>query len=270
MNEKHPRMNEQTTAAPSGKRPAFSGLVGRLLPLGVIVVAIVAFFAAGLDRLISFDEIARHYGAMNDLVATNPLAATLIAVGLYAAATAISVPAAWLFTVALGLVFGWAVGAVSAVIGATMGASLLFLAARTAFAPFFREKARGWVNALADGFRRDAASYLLFLRLVPAVPFTLLNVVPAILGVPFRTFFWTTFLGIIPGALAYAFAGEGLRSIVSDRAAACAQNVAPCGEPLRAGDLVTPQVLVAFILLGVVSLAPVLLRRMRRASRLRP
>ena len=256
-------------ASPEG-RSAATRAARRILPLALIVLAVTIFFVTGLDRLISFDEIARRYGAMSNAVATHPLAAALAAIGLYAAATAISVPAAWLFTVAMGLVFGWALGTALAVIGATAGASVLFLAARSAFADFFRARAKGWLDALAKGFRDDAASYLLFLRLVPAVPFTLLNVVPAILGVRFSTFLWTTFVGIIPGGFAFAFAGEGLRSIVSQRAAACASNVAPCGEPLRAGDLVTREVLIAFVLLGVMSLVPVVVRRMRRAPKVNP
>ncbi|HEY8596264.1 MAG TPA: VTT domain-containing protein [Devosiaceae bacterium] len=240
------------------------GLARRLAPLAILVAAIALYFATGLDRLVSFDEIARQYGAMTDAVARQPVLAAGVAVAIYVVATAISIPAAWLFTVAMGLVFGWAVGTLLSVIGATIGASLLFLAARYALADFFRARAGNWLNRLAEGFREDAVSYLLFLRLVPAVPFTLLNVVPAILGVPFAIFFWTTLVGIVPGGLAFAFAGEGLRSIVSDRAAACAANVAPCGDPLRASDLLTPQILIAFLLLGVVSLLPLALRYLRR------
>ena len=239
-------------------------LARRLAPLAVLVVAIVLYFTTGLDRLVSFDEIARQYGAMTDAVARQPVLAAGVAVSIYIIATAVSIPASWLFTVAMGLVFGWAVGTLLSVIGATIGASILFLTARYAFAGFFRARAGNWLNRLADGFRQDAASYLLFLRLVPVMPFTLLNVVPAILGVRFSTFFWTTLVGIVPGGLAFAFAGEGLRSIISDRAAACAANVAPCGDPLRAADLVTPQILIAFVLLGVVSLLPLAIRYLRR------
>jgi uncharacterized membrane protein YdjX (TVP38/TMEM64 family) len=119
---------------------------------------------------------------------------------------------------------------------------------------------------MADGFREDATSYLLFLRLTPLFPFWLVNAVPAILGVNFVTFAWTTFVGIIPGTVAFGFAGEGLRSIVADRAVACMAGIDPCGQPLAAGDLVTTEILIAFALLGLVSLLPVLLRRVRRGK----
>jgi uncharacterized membrane protein YdjX (TVP38/TMEM64 family) len=246
----------------TGTETARRGL-RRWLPLGVLLLAVLVFFLLDLDRFLDFDELARWYGDLEGLRAESPVLAVLIAAAIYAGATAISVPAAWLLTVAMGLVFGWAMGAAIVVLSATLGASVLFLAAKTALADFFRRRAGPWLNTLAQGFRGDAASYLLSLRLMPVVPFSLLNVVPAILGVKFSIFFWTTLVGIIPGAIAYAFAGAGLRSVVAERAEACALDMPPCGEPLRAGDLVTPQVLIALFLLALVSLVPVVLKRLR-------
>lgn len=248
-----------TSQGPRGAR--------RWLPLGVLVLGIALFFLFDLDRFLDFDELARWYGALEALRAESPVLAVLIGAAIYAGATAISVPAGWLLTVAMGLVFGWAMGTAIVVLSATLGACVLFLAARTALADFFRRRAAPWLNTLAEGFRIDAASYLLSLRLMPVVPFSLLNVVPAILGVKFSIFFWTTLFGIIPGSIAYAFAGEGLRSVVAERGEACAAGMPPCGEPLRAGDLVTPQVLIALFLLAIVSLVPVVLKRLRPHKR---
>lgn len=236
----------------------------RFIPLLVLVIAIVAFFASGLHQRLSFDEIAIRYGELANLVAEHPVLSGFAAIGIYAAATAISFPAAWLFTVTTGLIFGWMAGGVFVTLGATLGACILFGAARYALADFFKARAGGVLNRMAKGFRQDATSYMLFLRLAPVFPFTLVNVVPAILGVPFITFAWTTFVGIIPGVIAYAYAGEGLRSIVAQRAKACAADIAPCGEALTPGDLVTPQMLIAFALLGGVSLIPVALKWLRR------
>lgn len=240
--------------------------ITRFIPLLVLVVVIVAFFASGLHHKISFDEIAIRYGELSVLVGEHPVMSAFAAIGIYAAATAISFPAAWLLTVTVGLIFGWMVGGVFVTFGATLGACILFAAARYALADFFRAQAGGVLNRMAKGFRQDATSYMLALRLAPVFPFTLINVVPAILGVPFFTFAWTTFVGIIPGVIAYAYAGEGLRSIVVQRAEACAANVAPCGEALTPGDLVTPQILIAFALLGGVSLIPVLVKWLRRTK----
>lgn len=240
--------------------------VKRGLPLAVLALLVVGFFASGLHTTISFDELARRYGALTGFVNSNLPAALLVAVGLYALAVSAAFPAAWLLTVAYGLVFGWALGAGAVVLGASVGASILFFVAGSLLADFFRARAGDRLNAMAEGFRADAANYMLFLRLAPVFPFLLVNVVPAILGVPFRTFLWTTAIGIIPGSIAYAYAGEGLRSIIGERAEACAANVAPCGEPLTPGDIVTPQILIAFFLLAVVSLLPVVLKRLRRQA----
>lgn len=263
-------MAEQTrsgdAAAQSGSAAEQKSLFRRLMPLAVLAVLVVGFFASGLHNQISFDELALRYAELTGFVEANLPLALLAAAGLYALAVAAAFPAAWLLTVGYGLVFGWALGTAAVVVGATVGASILFIVAGSLLADFYRKKAGGRLNAMAEGFRSDEASYMLFLRLAPVFPFVLVNVVPAILGVRFTTFVWTTAVGIIPGAIAYAFAGEGLRSIIGERAAACAAEVAPCGEALTPGQIVTPQILIAFSLLAVVSLIPVVLKRLRRAK----
>ena len=147
--------------------------------------------------------------------------------------------------------------------GATIGASLLFLIAKYALADFFKAKSSKFIKKMAKNFSQDAASYLLFLRLVPLFPFTLVNVIPAILGVRFTTFVWTTAIGIIPGVIAYTYAGEGLRSIIALRAIACEKNIAPCGQALNASDLVTKEIIIAISLLGLVALIPVIIKGFR-------
>lgn len=238
--------------------------IRRFVPLGLVVVAIAAFLASGLHRQLSFDAIAIHYGQLAAYVVAHPILASLALIGAYATATALSFPAAWLLTVSSGLIFGWFWGGLLVMFGATAGAVMLFLAARTALSDFFKERAKGVVAKMRDGFRNNAVSYMLFLRLAPVFPFTLVNVVPAILGVSLRTFIWTTFIGIVPGVFAYTYAGEGLRSIVAGRAQACAANQPPCGTALSPSDLVTKEILIAFALLAIVSLIPVVLKRLRR------
>ncbi len=242
------------------------GLLRRLLPLAVLIVLVVGFFASGLHNRISFDELALRYGELTGFVEANLPLALLAAAGLYALAVAAAFPAAWLLTVGYGLIFGWALGTATVVLGATIGASILFFVAGSLLADFYRKKAGDRLNAMAEGFRSNEVSYMLFLRLAPVFPFVLVNVVPAILGVRFTTFVWTTAIGIIPGAIAYAFAGEGLRSIIGERAEACAAGIAPCGEALTPGQIITPQILIAFSLLAVVSLIPVVLKRLRKAK----
>jgi uncharacterized membrane protein YdjX (TVP38/TMEM64 family) len=250
----------QTDVAVPQPRPFWR----RFAPLAILAIALAVLVASGAQAGLGLDALAMNYKVLADWVVREPVLASLFAFFLYAAATAISFPAAWLLTVALGLLFGWLWASVIVVFGATAGAAGIFLATRLAFADFFRARAGGWVKTLAEGFNRDAFSYMLFLRLVPAVPFVVVNVVPAIVGVPLRIFALSTLVGIVPGVIAYAFAGEGLRSIIADRAAACAANAPPCGMPLSASSLVTPEVIIALVLLSVLSLLPVVVRRLRR------
>ncbi len=233
----------------------------RLLPIAILLVIVIGVFASGAHKALDFDRVALLYADLTGYISANPLVAILIALLIYTFATAISLPIAWLLSVSIGLIFGWEIGSVIVVFGATTGATLLFLSARYAFADFFKKRSKGFLEKMAKGFVSGATSYLLFLRLVPLFPFTLVNVVPAILGVRLFTFIWTTFVGIIPGVIAYTYAGEGLRSIVEVRALACEQNVAPCGQALSPSDLITKEILIAFFLLGFVSLIPVLLKK---------
>ena len=251
-------MSETQIAMPQSKP-----LWRRFAPLALLVVGLAVLIAVSAQAGIGFDTLATNYQLLADWVAREPVLATLIAFVLYAVATATSFPAAWLLTVALGLLLGWLWAAAIVILGATAGAVGIFLATRMAFADFFRAKAGGWIKTLAEGFKRDAFSYMLFLRLVPAVPFVVVNIVPAILGVPLRIYALSTLVGIVPGVIAYAFAGEGLKSIIAERAAACAIDQPPCGTPLSASSLVTPEVVIALVLLSLLSLLPVVVRRLR-------
>ncbi len=249
--------NSKNTAPKPRPRP-----IKRFLPPVLLLAVLAGFFALGFNQFLTLDELALNYASLSAFVAENTAIGVLVMIIVYLVAVAASFPAAWLLTVAIGLVFGWALGAVIVVVGATLGASLLFLIARSLLADYFRKKAAGRVKTMAQGFAEDAASYMLFLRLAPVFPFLLVNVVPAIVGVRFSTYFWTTAIGIIPGTIAYSFAGEGLRSIISERASACVAAISPCGEPFSAASIITPQMLIAFFLLALVSVIPVLVKRL--------
>ena len=153
------------------------------------------------------------------------------------------------------------------VIGATIGATLIFLAARTALGEPLLRWAGPRANQLAQRFRADAFSYLLFLRLVPVFPFWLVNLAPAVVGVRLGTFVLATALGIIPGTFAYALVGGGLDSVIAAQEAAyraCLAAGRPdCRLDFAMSALVTPQLLAAFVALGVVALIPVAVRKWR-------
>ena len=227
----------------------------RLLPLGAIALAVVGVFATGLHEFLSFEALRDHHAVLQRHVAAAPLLAGAVFVVLYAGAVALSLPGAAVMTLVGGFLFGTIAGGLLVVLSATVGASLLFLAARSAFYDLLRARAGGAVARMERGFRENAFNYLLFLRLVPLFPFFLVNLVPAFLGVRLGTFVAATALGIVPGTFVFASVGSGLGAVLEAG-----------GKP----DLslaTRPEVIGPLIALGLLSLVPVAVRRLRRRRR---
>ncbi|MGH6728381.1 MAG: TVP38/TMEM64 family protein [Pseudolabrys sp.] len=258
------------SAIPPGTNRARS-LTRRLAPLvAVVLLAGAAYFFIGRSG-ISLEALIKHRMAIDAFVGEHRVLAVLAYVALYTVAVALSVPGAVILTVTGGFLFGVAVGASAAVIGATLGATLIFLVARTALGEPLLRRAGPRAAQLAQGFREDAFSYLLFLRLVPAFPFFLVNLVPALAGVRLAPFVAATVLGIIPGAVVYAFAGTGLDSVIAAQQAAnrscLAAGRTDCHMVFDAKDVLTPQLIGALIALGLLALVPVVVKRLRARSR---
>lgn len=239
-------------------------------PVLVIAGAMVVVFGMGWHRELTLDNIVLVRNRFQHVLAAHQGLALLIYCVSYICMTALSLPGGLVLTVAGGLLFGCWLGGVAAVISATAGATLLFLVARGALGETFVARAGPWLAKLRDGFRADAMSYLLFLRLVPAFPFWLVNIAAAILGVPLKTYVIATFLGIIPATFAFAAAGAGLESVIAAALAEHAQCVArkgahACALGIHARALVTKELVLALVLLGIVALIPVALRKWRNS-----
>jgi len=253
-----------TTAAGTADpaRPASS--MKRWAPLIVILAVATVGIAMGWHEHLSLSSLIAKRDGLMAFVADNVVVALLIYAGTYIAAVALSFPGASLLTVIGGFLFGWALGGSVTVIAATIGAAIIFLAASTSIGHALRDKTGPFISKLTEGFRRDAFHYLLFLRLTPLFPFWVINLAPAILHVPLGTFVTATFLGIIPGTFAYAFIGAGLDSVIAAQEAAnpgCGA-AGTCTIDIKA--LVTPELIAAFVALGVVSLIPVAMKAWRR------
>jgi uncharacterized membrane protein YdjX (TVP38/TMEM64 family) len=253
---------------PAKKAPS---LIRRLAPLiAVVLLAVVAVVAVGRGG-ISLEALVRHRTAIGAFVTEHRLLAVLAYIALYITAVALSVPGAAFLTVAGGFLFGVAIGASAAVIGATTGATIIFLVARTALGEPLLKRAGPRAAQLAQGFRNDAFSYLLFLRVVPIFPFFLVNLVPAFAGVRLAPFVVATALGIIPAAIVYAFAGTGLDSVIAAQQAANSDCLAAgrsdCRFVFDPRDVLTPQLIGALIALGLLALVPVVVKKLRARSR---
>lgn len=181
----------------------------RYVPMAVIALGALAAVIFAGDYL-SFAAISEHYQTLITWRDAHFVATIAVFVALYVACVAFSVPGATWLTLIAGFLFGTWLGAAIVVPAATIGALLIFLAARTALGDVLREKAGKWVARMEDGFREGEVSYLLIMRLVPAVPFFIANLVPAFLGARTWTYIWTTFVGIVPGTIVFISIGSGL------------------------------------------------------------
>lgn len=241
-----------TTDRPSAPATAGRPSWRRLVPLVLLLAVAVAVFASGLHRYLSLDALARHYETLQLFAASRPVTAPLLFGGIYALAVAVSVPGATILTLTAGLVFGLGLGVAVVVTAATVGASLVFLVAKTSLGEPLRRRAGERVARMEAGFREDALSYLLVLRLVPLFPFWLVNLVPAFLGVPLRTYALATFLGILPGTAVYVAVGNGVGAVLD------------AGGRPDLGLIFRPEILGPLVGLALLALVPVAYKRWRR------
>ena len=242
-------MNEQTA------RPPRKSLIARFAPIAIVCAGLAVGYAMGWHEFLSLDYLVESRVMLKETVAAHYYSAVFGFVALYALATAFSFPAASILTIFAGFLFGWFVGGSAAIVGATIGATAIFAAARTAFGDFLKEKVGGKVARLAKGFEKDAFSYLFVLRLAPVFPFFVMNIAPALFNVPLRIYVAATFLGIIPGGMAYAYLGQGLDSVI----AAAAQ----AGSEVAFNDIVTTEILLAFGTLALVAAIPAIVKKIR-------
>jgi len=229
----------------SGKAARAKSRLRRFLPLALLFVGFALFFALGLQHELSLETLKAHREAFEAWVEAHPILAALVFAGLYALIVACSIPAGAPMTLAGGLLFGVWEGGGLVVVAATIGATVIFLAAKTALADLLRARVGGRIRAMEDGFAKNAFNYLLVLRLVPVFPFFLVNLAAGLLGVRLGTYVLATFIGIIPGTFVYAGLGNGLGAIFES------------GGTPDLGLIFRPIVLYPLIGLALLSLLPV-------------
>ncbi len=228
----------------------------RYTPVALIVAGLAAGYALGLQEYLTLDFLAEQRDALKATVSEHyalSLAAFLV---VYILAVAFSFPAASVLTIFGGFLFGWMIGGATVAVGATAGASLIFLATRSAFGGFLRARVGGFVKRLADGFRENAFGYLLVIRLAPVFPFFVVNIAAALFDISLGRFVAATFVGILPGTFAYAYLGQGVDSVL-----VAARDA---GRSASLSDLVTPDITLAFAALAVVAAIPTVVARLRR------
>jgi uncharacterized membrane protein YdjX (TVP38/TMEM64 family) len=228
----------------------------RLWPIALLVAGLVGAKLLGLDQYLSFDQLQHNREALNAWVADWGLLAVLAYCALYVAVVAFSLPGGAVMTIAGGFLFGQVMASFYVVSAATLGATLVFLAAKTSLGDQLSAKAGPWLAKMREGFNENALSYMLFLRLIPAFPFFVVNLVPAFLGVPLGTYVIGTLLGIIPGSVVFASFGAGIGAIF-DR-----------GESLSVSAVLTPEIITALVGLAIISLLPIAYKKFKGKRKL--
>lgn len=204
-------MTQSTDAGDPAPR---RGLV-RHVPL-LVILCIAAIGAFTLRDYISFDTLRDNREALLAYRDQNFAGLALLFFTVYVVMVAFSLPGAAVASVTGGFLFGLVPGTILNVVAATVGASAIFLAARWGAGAALSariEASDGTIKKLRAGLREHEISVLFLLRLVPAVPFFVANLLPALVGVKFYNFLWTTALGIIPGGIVYTWIGVGLGEV---------------------------------------------------------
>lgn len=236
-----------TTPALNQSESANSNL-GKISIAIVVVLAVGAFFYLDLGKFLSLTALKENRDSLLAFTEANFAAAVAIFIGTYILVTGLSLPGAVILTLAGGFVFGAGLATLFINLGATTGATLAFLTARYVLRDTVEQKFGARLGPFQEGFAKNAFSYLLTLRLIPLFPFFMVNLVSGLTRVSVGIYVAATAIGIIPGSFVYAYAGRQLGTINSLK------------------EIASPNVIGAFVLLGLLALVPVVYKRFYKKS----
>jgi uncharacterized membrane protein YdjX (TVP38/TMEM64 family) len=229
----------------------------RLAPIAVLCIGLLLVYFTNVADYFDFRMLVQKRHEISVAVSAHPYLACFGYMILYVAIVTLSLPFATVLTIFGGFLFGWLPASVMVVISATTGAILVFLAARTAFGDILHDRAQPFMRKFGSGFEDGAFGYLLALRLAPVFPFFATNILPAFFHIRLSTFALSTFIGIIPGVLAFAWLGNGLDMTL--------ENAAKSGRDLVLSDLVSWPMTLSLAALSALALGAAILRRHLRS-----
>jgi pyruvate/2-oxoglutarate dehydrogenase complex dihydrolipoamide dehydrogenase (E3) component/uncharacterized membrane protein YdjX (TVP38/TMEM64 family) len=209
----------------------------KLVLAGIIVAIVLVFFAFDLGQYLSLEYIKAQQDQVETLYAENQLATLLIFFIIYVIVTGISLPGAAVMSLAAGAIFGLLTGVILISFASTMGASIAFMISRYLFRESVEARFGGSLKSINAGIKRDGAFYLFALRLVPAFPFFVINLVMGLTAIKLRTFYWVSQLGMLAGTIVYINAGTQLAQIES------------------ASGIFSPGIIFSFVLLALLPFA---------------
>ncbi len=215
-----------------------------LIALGIAAI-IVLIRVFGLDQLLSLETFRQYRDQLLAFTEQHYLPTAAIFIGVYIVAVALSIPGATILTLTAGFLFGFT-GVIYVNIGASGGAILAFLTARYLIGDWVQKRYGEKLASFNKEIAENGYHYLLTLRFIPLFPFFLINIFAGLTRVPLSTFVWTTMVGILPGSFVYIYTGRQLGIIE------------------KPGDILSWQIILAFVLLGLLVLSPVLIRKLMK------
>lgn len=224
----------------------------RLVPILIILICLLLALHFNVYHYLNFESLKQHHLALEALTHKHFFWFSLLFIVIYTTCVAISLPGAALFTMAGGFLFGIGVGLIYAVISATTGSVIVFLAIRFAFAEIIAKKTYKWTENMKNNFEKNAFHYLIFIRLVPIIPLWLSNIVPALLNMRFSTYLAGTFIGIIPGTFIYILLGNSLNNLFEK------------DQTPNFSIILEPQFFIPLLLLGLLALLPVVIKQFKK------
>jgi len=243
-----PTPTTEPTMTTSSNPEATTNPMGKIVLLVLLGLGIGAFIYFDLGRYLSLDALKSNRDSLLAYTEANFGTAMGLFILAYIVQTGFSLPGGAIMTLAGGFLFGSVLGTVLVNVGATTGATLGFLSARYLLRDWVEKKFGDRLEPIQAGFAKNAFSYLMTLRLIPAFPFFLVNLVSGLTRINVGTYITATSLGIIPGSFVFAFAGRQLGTINS------------------LGEIASPPVLLAFTLLGLLALMPIVYRKFAKTK----
>lgn len=183
------------------------------IPISLLFLLSFLIYWTGLYQMISFDTLREHHKELREIVLENKVLAPVMFVVVFALSIAFSIPGGFFLSLFSGFLFSQPWGLFYVLAAVTLGSVLIFLAVKTVFKAFPKEKGGPWLQKMEQGFRKNATYYMLSMRLIPYFPFWFVNCLAAFCNLSIWTYIWTTFLGMVPLAFLYTYAGSKLNMI---------------------------------------------------------
>jgi uncharacterized membrane protein YdjX (TVP38/TMEM64 family) len=224
------------------KEPAKTGNPALKILVLLAIVGIAAVGYAKFGSTLTLENLATKESSLRDYQSNNPVLVIGIAFAIYIAVTGLSLPGAAVLTLVIGWFFGFWQALIMVSCASTAGATLAFLISRFLLRDSIQSKFGDRLNGFNEALEREGAFYLFTLRLIPAVPFFVINLVMGLTPIRTGTYWWVSQIGMLPGTAVFVYAGSQFPSL---------QTLAEKG----AQGILSPQLVIAFILLGLFPIA---------------